>query len=216
MSNSDSFINEVTEEVRREKLYRIMRRYGWIPALAVVLVVGTAAWLEWSKAQQRASAQAFGDAILSALETDDDAARRGALRGIETTDAQSGVLDLLIAAEALQDDRTRALDALHAASENTALPDSYRQLAALKRMIIGGADLDRDERQAVLGGLAQPGQPYRALALEQQAVMLIEEGAVADALDILRNLRSDAEATDALRRRAAQLINALGGAEDAA
>ena len=44
MSNPDSFIREVTEEVRRDRLYGYVRRYGWIAALLVLLVVGGAAW----------------------------------------------------------------------------------------------------------------------------------------------------------------------------
>ena len=30
MSNPDSFIEEVTEEVRRDKLFALFRKYGWI------------------------------------------------------------------------------------------------------------------------------------------------------------------------------------------
>ena len=39
MSNTDSFIEEVTEEVRRDKLYGYLKRYGWIAGLIIVLVV---------------------------------------------------------------------------------------------------------------------------------------------------------------------------------
>ena len=38
MSESDSFIQEVTEEVRRERLFRYLRRYGWIGVVAVVVI----------------------------------------------------------------------------------------------------------------------------------------------------------------------------------
>mgnify|MGYP002067949300 CR=1 FL=1 len=38
MSNQDSFIDEVTEEVRRDKLYALYKKYGWIAALAVVVL----------------------------------------------------------------------------------------------------------------------------------------------------------------------------------
>ena len=56
MSDTDSFIDEVTEEVRRDRLFGLMKRYGWIAALAVLLIVGGAAWNEWRKAQDRAAA----------------------------------------------------------------------------------------------------------------------------------------------------------------
>lgn len=44
MSDTDSFIEEVTEEVRRDRLFGLMRRYGWIAVLAVLLLVGGTAY----------------------------------------------------------------------------------------------------------------------------------------------------------------------------
>ena len=68
MSNPDSFIDEVTEEVRRDRLFAMFRKYGWIGILAVVVVVGGAAWNEWQKARAEARAEAFGDALLDAFD----------------------------------------------------------------------------------------------------------------------------------------------------
>ena len=56
MSETDSFIEEVTEEVRRDRLFALFRRYGWIVLVLIVLVVGGAAWNEYRKAQDRAAA----------------------------------------------------------------------------------------------------------------------------------------------------------------
>ncbi len=68
LSNPDSFIDEVTEEVRRDRLFAMFRKYGWIGVLAVVAIVGGAAYTEWSKARSEARAQAFGDAVLDAVD----------------------------------------------------------------------------------------------------------------------------------------------------
>jgi len=70
MSNTDSFIEEVTEEVRRDKLFALMRKWGWLVALIIVGLVGGAAYNEWSKARSQAQAQAFGDAVLAGLAGD--------------------------------------------------------------------------------------------------------------------------------------------------
>ena len=40
VSESDSFIDEVTEEVRRDKLFAVFRKYAWIGVLAVAAIVG--------------------------------------------------------------------------------------------------------------------------------------------------------------------------------
>ena len=39
MSNPESFIEEVTEEVRRDRLFAAFRKYGWIGVLLVLLTV---------------------------------------------------------------------------------------------------------------------------------------------------------------------------------
>ena len=67
MSNTDSFVDEVTDEVRRDRLFAMFRKYGWIGVVMVLLIVGGAAWTEWQKAVASERAQAFGDAALAAL-----------------------------------------------------------------------------------------------------------------------------------------------------
>jgi len=71
VSDTDSFINEVSEEVRRDALYGYLRRYGWIAILVVVLLVGGAAYNEYNKAQTTAASQDAGDQLLTALAQDD-------------------------------------------------------------------------------------------------------------------------------------------------
>ena len=211
MSNPDSFFNEVTEELRRDRIMNFMRRYGWIAVLLVVLIVGGAAWNEWRKANERASAEAFGDSVLAAMEQGDPSERLRALNETETTGAQSGLLQLLSAGELLETDRDAALSALEAAANDSDLPEAYRQLAALKRVIAGGTTLPMDEREGVIAGLSQPGQPLRPLALEQSALLQLEQGNRDAAIEILTDMLSESGVTDSLRRRASQLVVALGG-----
>ena len=44
MSNSETFIDEVTEEVRKDQLFGYIRKYGWIAVLAVLAIVGGTAF----------------------------------------------------------------------------------------------------------------------------------------------------------------------------
>lgn len=212
MSNPDSFVNEVTEEVRRDRLFGLFKKYGWIGVLLVLLLVGGAAVNEWRKAQARAEAEAFGDAVVAALEIDDRAARAEALGGMDADGGRAAVLRLLTAAEAVNaGEPDVALAALAELEADADLPDSYRQLAALKRVIIGGSEIAMEERERVLSRLAQPGEAYRPLAMEQLALLRIENGEHETALGILEDLVTDSEATSGLRRRASQLMVVLGG-----
>jgi hypothetical protein len=217
LSNPESFIEEVTEELRRDRMFAAMRKYGWIAVTLVLVVVGGAAWNEWQKATARTSAENFGNAVVAAIDLDGSVARIAAFEALSATELQAGVVNLLIAAEAAQaDDRPAALVALQAVANNAALPQSYRQVALLKWVIVGGADIPLAEREVALMGLSEPGQAFRPLALEQVALLRIEDGLPDAALVILSDLLNEPDVTEALRRRVSQLIVALGGTLDAA
>ena len=224
LSNPESFIDEVNEELKRERLFGLMKRYGWIAVVLVLLVVGGAAWNEWNKARQTATAQAFGDAVLAALNESDAGSRAGALNALAEEQAGSGregneragIVRLLMAAERLQaDDHDGALSALEAVAGNAALPDSYRQLADLKRAIIAGPGMAIDERRALLEPLARAGQAFRPLALEQLALLHVEAGDNATALERFRTLLDEPDLSSGLRQRVELMIDILGGADAA-
>lgn len=210
MSQPDSFIEEVTEEVRRDKLFALFRKYGWIGLLAVLLIVGGAAYSEWQKASRATEARAFGDAILAALDADTPEARRAALEGIEAAGERGAIRALLLASDPAED-RAAALTALQALAADTALPEVYRDMAVLRRVILAGAEMPLAERRAALDAIAAPGRPYRPLALEQMAYLMVEEGRTEDAIAALRALTEDQAAPAGLRQRASQMIVALGG-----
>lgn len=210
MSNPESFIQEVTEEVRRDRLYGLMRRYGWIAVLLVLGVVGGTAWTEWSKARAAADAEAFGDALRDALDLGGPEDRREALASIPANPSQRAVLDLIIATDP-QENRDETLAALARLEADTRQPQSWRDLATLRRITVAGAELPVAERRAALDALAAPGRPFRPLALEQMAYLDIEEGQTEAALARLEALTQDQEAPAPLRSRAGQMIMVLGG-----
>lgn len=210
MSDTDSFIDEVTEEVRRDRLFALMRKYGWIGVVAVLGIVGGAAFNEWQKARAEAEAQAFGDSVMSAMEAEDRAA---ALAAVSADGARAGVLALIAAAETEATDaegRAAALAKLSAVASDTEVPQSLRDLARLKSVIVGGAAMDAATRDASLATLAAPGAPYRLLAMEQQALVHVAEGRTDAAVDLLRQILSEAGLTAGLQQRASELIVALG------
>ncbi|SEW21237.1 hypothetical protein SAMN05444851_2171 [Aliiroseovarius sediminilitoris] len=206
MSETDTFINEVSEEVRRDKLYSLMRKYGWIAVLLVVLLVGGAAYNEWRKANDRAAAQALGDAILAAEEQADPNQRATALASLDVSGDAAAVVAMLTAAEGKV-----GVDALRALADDASIDGLYRDLAQLKLVSRTASGLDTTERRARLEPLAVPGAPYRVLAEEQLALVDVDEGQTDAAIARLKALLVDDEASGALRRRASQLIVALGG-----
>lgn len=212
MSNPDSFIDEVSEDLRRDKLFATFKRYGWIAALGIIAIVGTAAYTEWTRAQDRAEAQAYGDAIFAALNTQDANGRVDALAAITPPEDGGPILALLTAAEATAAEETdRALAALRSLADDPLTPAVYRDLANLRLLLLGGEALGIEDRLVRIEALSAPGAPFRQIAREQQALVMIEQGETDSAIELLIDIAEDATSTNGQRQRAAQLVISLGG-----
>jgi hypothetical protein len=210
LSNPDSFIEEVTEEVRRDRLFAIFRRYGWIGVVAILAIVGGAAWNEWSKSRAAARAQAFGDGLIDALDQGTPEERREALAAVPADGDQTALLQLILASDP-DEDKATSLAALEKVAGDATLSASYRDLAVLRRVLLAGADLPLADRRSALQSIAIAGRPYRVLAEEQLGYLLIEEGKPDDAIAAFLALLQDQEASGALRSRLGQMVTALGG-----
>lgn len=211
MSNTDSFIEEVTEEVRRDRLFRYLRRYGWIAVVVVLVLVIGAAVFEWRRSQDRAAAEAAGDALYAAAGAENAAARAAALGALDLV-GPARAPKLMLEADALAeaDEAQAAAERLATLAADPAQPRLWRDLAALKRVNLLPA-LPPAEKLAILEPLAAPGAPYRVLAVEAQALARAEAGETETAIGLLQGLLADQGASAGLRLRAAQLIVALGG-----
>lgn len=208
---NDSFIDEVTEEVRRERLFATLKKYGWIGILGVLLIVGGASWNEYRKASAQSAAEQRGDEIMAALQLEDATARAEALNGIEAEGDMAAVIGLLSASEISQTGELAATaDVLEPLAGSTELAAVYSDLAAFKYLLLGDETVSPDLRSQLLDRLSQPGAPFRNLALEQQALDLAAAGETDAAIEAARALLDEPALSQALVRRVSQLIVALG------
>lgn len=218
MSQSDSFIDEVTDEVRRDRLYAAFRKYGWIAAVLVVLIVGGAAWYEYTRSQERAQAEAFGDALLTALEQGEPAERAVALEAVVPDTPDAGAIVALSRAAELSrmGDTEGAVAVLEGVSNDNSIPVIYRSLASFRALALQADTMTAEERRTGYEDLAGAGSPLRLLAMEQIAMTYAEENNTDEALARLTALQDEAGVTPDLLRRISQLIVVLGGAPDGA
>lgn len=211
MSDTDSFIEEVNEEVRREKLYGYVRKYGWIAVLLVLGVVAVTGFLEYQKTTTARAAQQLGDRLVTAINEEDPAARAAALAEVAPEAGDAAVIVEMRRAGELVDagDAAGAIAAFDAIANSGAAP-VYADMALLKSLMLRGEDQDAAARDAALAQLAAPGALYRPLALEQQGLIALEAGDRDKAVEIFTELFQDSEITDGLRNRATQMLVALG------
>ncbi|ANP35341.1 hypothetical protein JL2886_00409 [Phaeobacter gallaeciensis] len=218
MSDTDSFIEEVTEEVRRDRLFLMLKRYGWIGGLAVVVIVGGAAYREYNKAQELAAAQALGDGMIAALAADEPADRAEALAQVAAGSETGAAVAKMMRAGALAEaeDTETAVAVLSEVATDGELPLVYRHIASFKALALQAETLSLEERRLQYEALAQPGAPLSLLASEQLALLDIEAGETEAAIARLQAITADATVSRDLQDRATQVIVALGGKPDAA
>lgn len=214
-NQNDSFIDEVTEELRRDRLFRALRRYGWVALALVLAVVGGTAWHEYSLHRHRLGAEGFGDAVLAAQASTDPVAAMTAIEGGETRSQElvQAMLAASLTAEAGKAaESAQMLRDAAAAAEGVKGPGGaalLRDLALLKAVMEDPA-MDLAARDEVLMRLSAPGAPFRLLALEQKAIALIGAGRDADAADLIRKIQEEDGLTEQMSRRLASTLIALG------
>ena len=210
MSNNESFIQEVSEEVRRDRLYRILKKWGWIGIAVIVALVGGASFNEWNKDSKMNSARNLGDRVLSAVSNKDPIE----LKEIETSNISQDIfIKNLLSAILLSDNKLDASKkALEEIRDLPGITKTYRELNAFKLglLLLKEDNLTSDERFGVFEEFVEPGSPFRLLAKEQQALILIEQGKLELAIKALTKISVDSETTASLKRRVTQLRISLG------
>ena len=210
MSETDSFINEVSEEVRKDKLYATIRKYGWLAVVIVLALVGGTAFREYKIASANKVAQKTGDAISKAISLEGPEARAAALSEIIANDKNVAIIALLKAAEQEADGEFAASVETLEALEASKLPSAYRELAHFKKLLIEKDGLNEDARIAGLNELAASASPYALYAKEQLSLIDLAKGRKEAAINRLSQILEDANLSQSLRQRVSQLMIILG------
>ncbi|MEK9991852.1 MAG: hypothetical protein VW634_05385 [Paracoccaceae bacterium] len=212
VSDTDSFIEEVSEEVRRDRLYKFLRKYAWVGILAVVTIVGGTTYLEFQKAQARTEAEEVGTAIINALDISGLEERAEELRKVEVSNSEAkAIVAMLLAAEEISLENYEAASAsLNAIFEDPSVSRVYRDMAKFKFLLISHGNIEDNLILAGFKEMASPGNPFRLLAEEQIALLMLKTQDFEAAVDTLKSILEDAELTDTIRQRVSQLLMSLG------
>ncbi len=216
---SDVF-REVDEEVRREqaaKLWRVYGKYIIVAVAAVVIGIGGKVGWEKYRLSQRVAESARFDAAVEMLTSGDAeaAAREFAALAADAGDGYA-LLARLREAQALiaagkKEEAVAALDQL-AADEGA--DQATRDLAALLAALQVMDNAAAEEIDRRLAPLVAEGSVWRANAREIQGLVALRRGERAEARKIFSALADKTDAPPALRRRVAEYLAILGGAEN--
>ncbi len=213
MTEQDSFIREVSEEVRVERMQRLWRRFAPLIIGGLLSIVAGAAGWTWYQAQEVAAAKERGARLLEADEG--VAAKAEALAALDGPAAAVAALELAAAQAA-----AGGVGAAHAPDRSVAddarLKRAYTDLAALEAARLDAPRKPIEEAEGLLAGLAAEGAPYRPLALELRAALRLNAGNAAGARADLEAILADPGLTRGLNIRAQQMLEILGEGDDGA
>jgi len=209
VSETDSFIQEVTDEVRQDRMFRLWKKYGPYGVGAVIAIVAVSAGLNWMKHREVQKAREAGGAILATDITSvaDQEALVGSLDGPAAELARMR----LAAAKAESGDADGAAALYRQVAAETELGPAYAGLARLQAVRVRAATIGRDEAEAELEPLTAEGAPYRILALELRAMIRLNAGDAEGAHADLNEIIDSPTATRESSERALALLLSSGG-----
>jgi hypothetical protein len=218
LSDQDSFIEEVTEEVRRDRLFGLWKKYAPFVIGAVIAIVAATALASWLDHRAEQSAREAGAALLAAGEQADPADRASSLLALaDGAEAGTEVIALMQAGAAMaaDGDLSAAADAFDRAARAAAAIDepALSALAAYRAALLRLGAVDHEESVGALSALTTDDNPMRLLALEARALTHMEAGDTNAARADLETVLADAAATEGTRQRARDLLATLDSGE---
>lgn len=212
----EAFLREVDEELRREQIQTIWKRYGRLALILVLLgLAAFAAFLFW-RAETQKKAEEHSEQLSQAIADIQAGRKTAAGKKVDALIADGGegyrVLALFTKA-ALTADKgdTKAAASIYAGvAADEAVAQPFRDIALIRQTLIEYDTLKPQQVIDRLKPLANKDNAYFGTAGELTAIALIQTNRSAEAGRLLAEVAADEDTPQSLRDRAARLAGSLG------
>lgn len=208
----DNFIQEIDEELKRERQLALWRKYGrFVVGGAFAIVIAVAAVVGWRQYQANARTEA-GLAYQSAVDVFQAGQTEAALSQFRALaeNAPEGYAEIarlqVAAALQRQGDAAGATAILDEMANDSGKPEAIRNVALLLYGYAAMDSADSAQLTARLQRLTGEGNPWRYSALEITALLARKQGDSAKAEDIFKRLSDDPSTPPSVRARAAEFL----------
>lgn len=216
MAEKDTFIEEVDEEVRRDRALQLWQRYRVLLIAGVVAILGGVAgyqiWQKYRTGQAEAGARAFFAAQRQAQSGQHaEAAKAFASLQSGGHDAYRLLAQFQEAGQLVRaKDVAGAIAVYRRIAGDSGISSEYRDLARYFAALNGFDSLPVDDLRQLLGGIPA-GSPWSGVARELLAQSELKTGNRDAARKLLTELADDPAGPLGVRQRATELLAALGG-----
>lgn len=214
--DSDTFLREVDDELRRERVTNFFTRWGsWLIGGVVLLLAATGGWIYYQH-RQTTAAGAQSDqlsTVVGQLDAKNGRAAADAIDALADSD-RAGYRAAALFARANAQIQTNAtpaaIETLKAIVADESLAQPYRDAALIRQTQLEFDGLQPNQVIERLTPFAQAGNPWHGSAGEMLGIALIKAGQTQRAGQVLEALAKDQGVPDSIRARAGQLASTFG------
>lgn len=214
-TENEAFLREVDDNLRRDQMTGLARKWGTVGAVIVGLFLMALAAFLWWRNHQLEQAGKDGEQLVQVLAAADVGSasptdpRLTALAG-SSHDGYRALAKLTQAGLTAKDDATSGAKAYQAIADDSGNPQPIRDLATVRAVGLQFDSLPPADVVTKLKGLAMPGKPWFGSAGEMTALAYLKMNRKDLAGPLFAAISRDTDAPMSLRDRAEGMATALG------
>ncbi|HUP67542.1 MAG TPA: tetratricopeptide repeat protein [Sphingomicrobium sp.] len=213
---SETFLREVDENLRRDRLRDFVRDYGsWI-IVGLILFLAASGGFIWWQQHQRSQAEGQVEEIsvvykdIGAGKVSQAAKQLDELAGSGSKAVRASALFAKAALALQQNDHKTAIATYRQIAGEGGLPQSYRDAAVIRQTALEFDQIKPDEVISRMQPFAKPGNAWFGTAGEMTALAMIKQGKKAEAGRLFAAVAKDKTVPESIRARAVQIAGSLG------
>lgn len=215
--SDDSFIREVDEELRSDRVQKFWSKYKWLViGIAIAIVVGTGGYNYW-KSYTQSLAGASGDRFLEAVELSSEGKHEEAISKLEELGKDGygeypALARIRLAAEyARKGEPQKAVEAFDSIASDTSFDATLRDVAKLRSGLLLVDHGSYDDVLLRLQPMAGESNAFRHSAREGMGLSAWKHGNDKDAHRWFSEISNDLQAPGGIRNRARIMLELLAG-----
>jgi hypothetical protein len=213
---NETFLREVDEEYRRDKVrdFFVENRAFLISAI-VLFLAAAGGWIWWQNHQREQAGKQVEElaAVFQEIGKGNGKQVEPRLKALEESSSEAVRTTVLFTGAALdlENNNPKAAAAKYRSiAEDEDQPEPYRQIALIRQTALEFDQLKPEEVIARMKPLATPGEPWFGSAGEMTALALIKQGKTAEAGKLFAAIGRDKSVPEVIRGRAVQMASSLG------
>jgi hypothetical protein len=213
---SDTFVREVDENLRRDRIRDFFRENGAWLVFALILFLAACGGIIWYQQHREDRAAEHVEQlaqIYKDIGTGNTAKAPQQLDDLSNSSSKAVRASAMFTRAALalpQNDQKFANSTYTTIAEDSSFPDAYRNAALIRQTALEFDQLQPQDVISRLQPLTKAGDPWFGSAGEMTALALIKQGKNKEAGQLFAAIAKDKTVPDSIRNRAVQISGTLG------